>query len=68
MQKVQLKNSLILFLTATIWGVAFVAQSVGMDYVEPFTFNMVRNFQVVPLPVILKIATISAITEKIAAG
>ena len=44
MQKVQLKNSLILFLTATIWGVAFVAQSVGMDYVEPFTFNMVRNF------------------------
>ena len=30
-------------LTATIWGVAFVAQSVGMDYVGPFTFNMVRS-------------------------
>lgn len=29
-------------LTATIWGVAFVAQSVGMDYVGPFTFNCVR--------------------------
>ncbi|NCB94044.1 MAG: DMT family transporter [Clostridia bacterium] len=43
MQKLQLKNSLILLLTATIWGVAFVAQSVGMDYVGPFTFNMVRS-------------------------
>jgi len=31
-----------LFLTAVIWGVAFVAQSVGMDYVEPFTFNFAR--------------------------
>ena len=27
-----------LLLTAIIWGVAFVAQSVGMDYVEPFTY------------------------------
>ena len=43
MQKVQLKNSLLLLLTATIWGVAFVAQSVGMDHVGPFTFNMVRS-------------------------
>ena len=31
-----------LLLTAVIWGVAFVAQSVGMDYVGPFTFNFVR--------------------------
>jgi drug/metabolite transporter (DMT)-like permease len=31
-----------LILTALIWGTAFVAQSVGMDYVEPFTFNGVR--------------------------
>lgn len=38
-----LRQSLLLFLTATIWGVAFVAQSVGMEYVEPFTFNAVRN-------------------------
>ena len=28
------KSPLLLLLTATIWGVAFVAQSVGMDYVE----------------------------------
>ncbi len=34
---------MILLLTAFIWGVAFVAQSVGMDYVEPFTFNCVRS-------------------------
>lgn len=38
-----LRQSFILFLTATIWGIAFVAQSVGMDYVEPFTFIMARN-------------------------
>ena len=41
--KVQLRNSLLLLLTATIWGVSFVAQSVGMDYVGPFTFNMLRS-------------------------
>lgn len=34
---------MILFVTATIWGVAFVAQSVGMDYVEPYTFIAARN-------------------------
>lgn len=43
MNKTQVRNSLLLLLTATIWGVAFVAQSVGMDYVGPFTFNMVRS-------------------------
>lgn len=43
MQKTQLRNSLLLLLTAAIWGVAFVAQSVGMDHVGPFTFNMVRS-------------------------
>lgn len=31
-----------LFLTAVIWGVAFAAQSAGMDYVGPFTYNGVR--------------------------
>jgi len=31
-----------LLLTATIWGVAFVAQSLGMEYIGPFTFNAVR--------------------------
>ncbi len=49
-----MKNNLLLVLTALIWGTAFVAQSVGMDYVGPFTFNMVRCLMggVVLLPVI----------------
>ena len=37
------KNACMLILTAFIWGTAFVAQSVGMDYLGPFTFNGVRN-------------------------
>lgn len=41
-QKVTVTHSLLLLLTATIWGLAFVAQSVGMQYVGPFTFNAVR--------------------------
>ncbi len=44
MDKVKFRNSLLLLLTAFIWGVAFVAQSVGMEYVGPFTFNCVRCF------------------------
>ena len=54
-QTMKLKNALILLLTATIWGVAFVAQSVGMDYVSPFTFNGVRSIigGLVLIPVIL---------------
>ena len=43
MNKFVLRQSLLLLLTATIWGVAFVAQSVGMDYVGPFTFNVMRS-------------------------
>ena len=44
MKKMTGKNILMLFLTAFIWGSAFVAQSVGMDYVGPFTFSCVRSF------------------------
>ncbi len=43
MQKTQIKNALLLLLTAIIWGSAFVAQSVGMEHVEPFTFTCVRS-------------------------
>ena len=43
MNKFVIRQSLLLLLAALIWGVAFVAQSVGMDYVEPFTFNAVRS-------------------------
>lgn len=44
MNSKKMRSNLMLLLTAFIWGVAFVAQSVGMDYVGPFTFNSVRNF------------------------
>lgn len=49
------KNLFILFLTALIWGTAFVAQSVGMDHIGPFTFNAVRSYVggVALIPVIL---------------
>ena len=36
------RNSFLLFLTACIWGLAFVSQSKGMEYMDPFTFNGVR--------------------------
>ena len=44
MQKNSIKNTGMLFLAALIWGFAFVAQSAGMEYVGPFTFNAVRCF------------------------
>lgn len=43
MKNTNWKSPLLLLLTAFIWGVAFVAQSVGMDYVGPFTFNCIRS-------------------------
>lgn len=45
---------LLLALAAFIWGTAFVAQSVGMDYMGPCTFNAARSFigGIVLLPVI----------------
>lgn len=39
MKKKSMRSSFLLFLAAVIWGVAFVAQSVGMDYMGPFSFN-----------------------------
>ena len=38
----QLRQSAILLLTAMIWGATFVAQSLGMDSVGPFTFTTTR--------------------------
>ncbi len=45
---------MLLVLAALIWGVAFVAQSVGADYVGPFTFLSLRTYLgvAVLLPVI----------------
>ncbi|MBQ8539887.1 MAG: DMT family transporter [Clostridia bacterium] len=40
----QIRSSILLLITAIIWGVAFVAQDVGMDYWSPFAFNGIRNY------------------------
>ena len=54
-QKTQWKGVVMLMLTALIWGSSFVAQSVGMESVEAFTFNGIRTLMgaVVLLPFIL---------------
>lgn len=39
----QFRAGLLLTLVALIWGAAFVAQSVGMDYVGPFTYLCSRS-------------------------
>ena len=48
------EGCLILLITTIIWGCAFVAQSVGMDHIGPFTFQAVRSLLAVLtlLPVI----------------
>jgi len=53
----ELKGNLILLLTALIWGCAFVAQSVSMDHVGPFTFQCTRSLlgALVLVPVFLVI-------------
>jgi len=55
MKKTALRSSFLLFLAAFIWGVAFVAQSVGMVYMGPFSFNGARFLMgsIVLLPLVL---------------
>lgn len=55
MKNISLKSSMLLFLAAFIWGVAFVAQSVGMDYMGPLSFNGARFLMgsVVLLPLVI---------------
>ena len=47
-----------LFLTALIWGLSFVAQKAGMDFVGPFSFNTARSilggFSLLPVIGIVK--------------
>ena len=40
--KNQLKGTAALLFATIIWGSAFIAQSVGMDHIGPFTFQAVR--------------------------
>ena len=40
----QIIGALLLLLTAFIWGLAFVAQKTGLQYIGPCTFNAARSF------------------------
>ena len=42
MRNQKLQSDIVLLLAAMIWGFAFVAQRVGMDYIGPFTYTAVR--------------------------
>jgi drug/metabolite transporter (DMT)-like permease len=42
MNKRVLRADILLLLTASIWGFGFVAQRSGMEYVGPFTYNVLR--------------------------
>ena len=53
--KSKIKGTLLLCLTAFIWGTAFVSQTLGTAYVSPFTFSATRMLlgALVLLPVII---------------
>lgn len=44
LDRVQLRNTLLLVLASLIWGTAFAAQSVGSETVPPFTFLAGRSW------------------------
>lgn len=43
MKKQEVKGASLLFIAALFWGTTFVAQSLGMDYVGPFTYLWARS-------------------------
>lgn len=57
-------------LTSFIWGSAFVAQSSGMDYVGPYTYNMARNVLafLFLIPVIYVIGKKKGVTDDAGSG
>ncbi len=51
----KLKGNIILLITAIVWGISFISQTTSMEYIEPSTFNGIRNLlgAIVLLPFIL---------------
>ena len=49
----KLQSILALLVATVIWGSAFIAQSVGMDYIGPFTFQTMRSVLAVPFLVLM---------------
>lgn len=54
-KKMKLIGPILLVSAAIIWGLSFVAQKQGMEYIEGFTFNGIRNLigALVLVPIIL---------------
>ena len=65
----KMRGNLMLLVTALIWGTAFVAQSAGMDHVEPFTYNGIRTLigGLVLIPVILFFDRIKPAEQRLSA-
>ena len=40
--KTKVKSTILLFITAIVWGFAFVAQRIGADFLGTFSFNGIR--------------------------
>lgn len=66
--KNRLSANLALFMTALIWGLSFVAQRAGMEYIGPFTFNTIRSFlgglSLLPVVFFIKTITLDTRTER----
>lgn len=65
-KKMKILGPILLVLAAMIWGLSFVAQKQGMEYVEGFTFNGIRSILggLVLLPVIFFRSKKSSSEEK----
>lgn len=51
--KNKLRGSLAILVATVIWGSAFIAQSVGMDYIGPFAFQTMRSVLAVPFLIVV---------------
>ena len=66
--KNKLTANIALFMTALIWGLSFVAQRAGMEYLGPFTFNMTRcilgGLSLIPVIIWVKVSHTDNRTER----
>lgn len=55
MKSIKIRHSILLVITALIWGIAFVAQSEGGSLIGPYSFNCIRSLigALVLVPVII---------------
>ncbi|MDR0817535.1 MAG: DMT family transporter [Clostridiales Family XIII bacterium] len=57
-----LKSTLLLTLTALIWGMGFVGQKQGMDHIGPFLFNALRS--ILGAPALFAVLWISSVISR----